>query len=150
LVVSALRDPGASGTPLQRIQIIKGWLAEGESQERVFEVAGDPANGARVDPANCRTSGPGYDTLCTVWRDPEFDAGQPAFYYARVVENPTCRWTQKLCNARGVRCDRPSTIGEGLEACCASDHRPVIQERAWTSPIWYSPTSQASSTERSL
>jgi hypothetical protein len=147
-MVSALRDPGASGTPLQRIQIIKGWLTEGEPHERVFEVAGDASNGAAVDLQSCRTSGPGFDSLCGVWRDPEFDAGDPAFYYARVVENPTCRWTQKLCTARGVRCDRPSTIGEGLEDCCRDDHRPVIQERAWTSPVWYSPASQSKSSQR--
>jgi hypothetical protein len=77
-----------------------------------------------------------------VWRDPAFDPAQHAFYYARVVENPTCRWSQKLCNAKKVRCDDPSTIGEDLEGCCSPDHQPIIQERAWTSPIWHQPTRQ--------
>ena len=141
-VVSALRDPGTPdepGTPLQRVQIVKGWLDGDDLRERVVEVAGDPRNGASVDPLTCQTSGPGFDSLCGVWRDPEFEASQHAFYYARVIENPTCRWSQKLCRARGVRCDEPETIGEGLEGCCAEDHKPVIQERAWTSPIWYRP-----------
>jgi hypothetical protein len=140
--VSALRDPGtpaAPGTALQRVQIVKGWLDGSELRERVVDVAGSADNGASVDPASCETSGPGHDGLCAVWRDPDFDPTQRAFYYARIVENPTCRWSQKLCNARGVRCDDPATIGEGLEACCSPDHRPVIQERAWTSPIWYRP-----------
>jgi len=105
----------------------------------VHEVGGDPANGAGVDTTTCEPHGAGFDTLCTVWRDPDFDPRQPAFYYARVVENPTCRWTQKLCSARGVRCDDPATVTEGLAGCCAPDHRPVIQERAWTSPLWYTP-----------
>jgi hypothetical protein len=140
--VSALRDPGTPsqpGTPLQRVQIIKGWLDGSELHERVFDVAGTPDNGASVALDTCEPSGAGHDGLCTVWRDPDFDASQRAFYYARVIENPTCRWSQKLCNARGVRCDAPETIGEGLEGCCAPEHQPVIQERAWTSPIWYRP-----------
>ena len=140
--VSSLRDPGTPGrpgTPLSRVQIVKGWLAGDTLRERVIEVAGDPQKGATVDPATCETSGAGFDSLCSVWRDPDFAPGQHAFYYARVIENPTCRWSQRLCVARGVQCDDPSTIGEGLEGCCAEEHRPVIQERAWTSPIWYRP-----------
>ncbi len=142
-VVSALRDPGTvtePGTPLQRIQIVKGWVEGDTAREKVFEIAGDPQNGATVDTTTCVPSGAGFDSLCSVWRDPTFDAAQHAFYYARIVENPTCRWSQKLCAARGVRCDDPDTVGPGLEPCCATDHRPVIQERAWTSPIWYRPT----------
>jgi hypothetical protein len=140
--VSALRDPGIEnqpGTPLQRIQIVKGWIEGFELRERVVEVVGSPHNGASVDLDSCEPSGAGHDALCAVWRDPEFDASERAFYYARVVENPTCRWSQKLCNARGVHCDDPETIREGFEACCSPSHQPAIQERAWTSPIWYSP-----------
>jgi hypothetical protein len=141
-VVSALRDPGTAGgpgTPLQRIQIVKGWTRDGELHEKVWDVAGDPANGASVDPDTCEATGTGFDSLCAVWRDPGFDPAQHAFYYARVVENPTCRWSQKLCVARGVRCDDPATIGEDLASCCADEHVRTIQERAWTSPIWYRP-----------
>ena len=71
--------------------------------------------------------------------DPDFNPGEPAFYYLRVVENPSCRWSQRLCAAAAVDCAQPDSIKPGYEACCAAGHRPVIQERAWTSPIWYQP-----------
>jgi len=133
--VSALADPGvpaSPGTPLQRVQIIKGWLDGNATHERVFEVAGDPANGATVD-----TQSTGSAALCSVWRDPSFDPAQSAFYYARVVENPTCRWSQRMCIAARVDCSDSGNIADGFEGCCSEAHRPTIQERAWTSPIWY-------------
>ena len=139
--VSAQQDPGVAATPglpLQRIQIIKGWVdAAGAHQERVFEVAGDPGNGASVNLKTCQPRGEGFSQLCGVWRDPDFDPARSAWYYARVVENPSCRWSQHICVANKVDCSRPETIGKGLEACCSADHQPVIQERAWTSPVWY-------------
>ena len=134
-VLQARQDPGTvqdPGTPLQSAQIVKLWLdGAGQSHERVFQVAGDPASGAAVDPATCLTSGPGAERLCAVWRDPAFDPAQGAVYYARVVENPSCRWSTWECNAlsaatRPAVCDDPAL-------------RQVIQERAWTSPIWYRP-----------
>lgn len=140
--VSVMRDPGTAeqpGMPLQRLQIIKGSLVDGESRYQVYEVAGDPDNGASVDTATCETSGTGFDELCTVWADPDFDPAAPAFYYARAVENPVCRWHMYPCNAAGVRCDDPTTVAPGLEGCCDPDFGPVIQERAWSSPIWYRP-----------
>ncbi len=140
-LVSALRDLGGTdgpGMPLQRVQIVKGWVdAGGATHERVFEVAGDPDNGASVDPRTCEARGGGFDRLCRVWRDPSFDSAQPAFYYARVVENPSCRWSTYLCNAAGVDCDRPETIADDFAACCDPRYPRVIQERAWTSPIWW-------------
>ncbi len=140
--VLALQDPGTAsrpGTPLQRIQIVKGWVdEEGTTHERVLDVAGGE-NGARVDLSTCQREGPGEATLCAVWRDPDFDPTRRAFYYARVLENPSCRWSQLACNASGVDCADPTTIGRGFEACCAPGHQRAIQERAWTSPIWYEP-----------
>ena len=139
--VWALQDPGApgaTGTPLQRVQIVKGWLEKGGARERVYDVAGGP-NDASVDLATCEQRGAGARQLCSVWEDPDFDADEHAFYYARVLENPTCRWSQKLCVDAGVRCEDPSTVGPGYEGCCSEQHVPVVQERAWTSPIWYSP-----------
>src|SRR5581483_4999282 len=135
--VQALRDPGTAarpGTPLQRVQVVKGWIANGERRERVFDVAGSPDSGADVDPATCEPFGPGADSLCATWTDPEFDPGQPAFYYARVLENPTCRWSAWECLAL-PEADRPPT--------CTDPAVPrTIQERAWTSPIWYDPPAQ--------
>jgi len=135
-------EPGVPGTPLQRIQIVKGWVdAGGTAQEQVFEVAGNPSNGASVDTATCATSGPGSDSLCAVWTDPQFDREQRAFYYARVVENPVCRWSTRLCNAQGVDCS--GTPPAGLEQCCNPSLPKTIQERAWTSPVWYRPEALA-------
>ena len=140
--VSALRDAGTAarlGTPLQRVQIIKGWIEDGHAREAVYEVAGDPENGASVDLVTCTPRGPGSDALCSVWSDPDFDSAHNSAYYTRVIENPSCRWNRHVCNAHGVDCASPETVSPALAACCAEEHRPVIQERAWTSPIWYAP-----------
>jgi hypothetical protein len=142
--VMAAKDTGSAakqGRDLQRIQIIKGWLdSDGSVQQKVFDVAGNADNGASVDINTCETSGEGYAQLCAVWRDPEFNQADNAWYYARAVENPSCRWSQNICIAKQVDCANPNTIGEGLEGCCSSQHKPIIQERAWSSPIWYSPS----------
>lgn len=135
-VAWALRDP--QGTPLQRLQIIKGWLADGEPQERVYDVACSdgasvdrathrcPDNGATVDLDDCSISADvGAGELTATWRDPDFDHRTPAFYYVRVLENPTCRWS----TWDALRADVAPR--EGLPA--------TLQERAWSSPIWLSP-----------
>jgi hypothetical protein len=140
--LSALRDSGTphtAGTKLQQIQIIKGWIEDGSMHERLYEVAGDSHNAAGVDLDSCNTWGSGFDALCGVWRDPDFDARQPSFYYARVIENPTCRWSQKLCIANHIRCNGQAPVPVGFEPCCAENHVRTIQERAWSSPIWYTP-----------
>ncbi len=142
IAVAALRDPGSptrQGVPLQRIQIVKGWVEDGTAHEAVYDVAGEPDNGAGVDPRTGEPIGPGFDTLCTVWTDPDFDPLQPAFYYARVLENPSSSWSGYRCRAAGVDCSVPASIPPGLEPCCAPETELVVQERAWTSPIWYSP-----------
>jgi hypothetical protein len=146
LAVSALRDPGTPerpGAPLQRIQIVSLRLAGGEVRERVHDVAGDAATGATVDFATCARRGAGSDQLCAVWRDPEFDPAAPAVWYARVVENPSCRWSTFACNRAGVDCSRPGTVPSELAACCDPATPRTIQERAWTSPIWYVPPQSA-------
>jgi hypothetical protein len=142
-LVAASADTGTAGhpgTPLQRLQVVKGWVAaDGELHEKVIDVAGDAAEGARLDVSTCAAHGTGAAELCAVWTDPDFRPEERAWYYSRVLENPTCRWSQRICVDQGVDCERPETVGEGLEACCSPEHRKVIQERAWSSPIWYSP-----------
>jgi hypothetical protein len=135
-VVSALRDAGTAGHPgglLQRIQIVKVQVeADGRYHEAVHDVAGSK-NDARVERETCRPKGPGHDRLCGVWRDPDFDPARPAVYYARVLENPSCRWHAWECNALPAA-ERP-------EGCSDPSVPWTIQERAWTSPIWYEPAS---------
>jgi hypothetical protein len=142
IAVRALRDPGVRGQPglpLQRLQIVKAWVENGEPRERVIDVAGDPANGAGVDPATCEPGGAGADSLCAVWRDPDFDAAAPALYYARAVENPSCRWQAFACNHARVDCRQPGTVREGYADCCNPAVPKTVQNRAWSSPVWYSP-----------
>jgi len=142
--VWAQADPGVDGAPhapLQRIQIIKGWLDRaGEIHERIYDVAGDPGDDHAVDPDTCTMPPGGNGSLCTVWQDPEFHPEDDAFYYVRVLEAPSCRWNQYICLEKGVDCDDEDTIGEGLEPCCDPSVPKTIQERAWTSPIWYTPS----------
>ncbi len=140
--VMATRDLGVQafpGTLLQRVQIIKGWLDEatGERREQLYEVAGTPDNGASVDDATCERNGPGSNRLCAVWEDPDYQAGQSAWYYARAVENPSCRWHSYVCNANGVDCEDPDSANtRSYEACCSDAYPRSQQERAWSSPIW--------------
>lgn len=134
-VVSALRDPGDGRRPagkLQAVQIIKGWVdSGGAAHYKIFDVAGDRKNGASVDDATCEPKGPGADGLCAVFRDDAFDPRVPAFYYVRVLENPSCRWNTYTCQALPPA-QRP--------AACSDPSIPrTIQERAWTSPIYYAP-----------
>ena len=132
----ALRDPQSA--PLQRLQIVKGWIEDGEPRERVFDVACSdgaapdpqthrcPDNGARVNLADCSfTLDRGAAQLSTLWRDPSFDPAERAFYYVRVLENPSCRWS----TWDAVRARTPPN----------PELATTLQERAWSSPIWYVP-----------
>lgn len=139
-LVMAAQSGESGSNPLQKVQIIKSWIdATGHRREQVIDVAGNPNPEASVDERTCNTSGSGFAELCAVWSDEGFDPRQSAFYYSRVVENPSCRWSQRICIAAGVDCSDPATITEGYQPCCEAEHRPVIQERAWSSPIWYTP-----------
>ncbi|MEM7153045.1 MAG: DUF3604 domain-containing protein [Myxococcota bacterium] len=127
IVLDALRDP--QGLLLQRAQVIKGWVDDQDlAHVQVYDVAGGD-NGATVDPQTCEPEGKGADALCSVWTDPDFDPTEPAYYYVRVVENPRCRWSVPDCQS----------LGDEAPPIC--DELPTtLQERAWTSPIWYTPS----------
>ena len=135
-LVQAVQDPQAA--KLQRLQIVKGWVADGRAQEQVYDVACSdglavdpethrcPDNGATVDISDCSvTAGVGASELATLWSDPDFDPEERAFYYVRVLENPTCRWST-------WDAIRAGTAPRGSIAT-------TIQERAFSSPIWYQP-----------
>ena len=130
----AMADAGTSeapGTDLQRIQVVKGWVDdEGGLRQRVYDVAGGE-NGASVDPDTCEPRGEGARYLCAIWSDPDFDPSRRAVYYARVLENPTCRYSTWQCLGLAQE-DRPT-------GCENPVLGPFIQERSWTSPIWYTP-----------
>ena len=136
-LIWALRDKNSA--PLQRVQIIKGWVERisGKPHEEIIDVMCSdglmpdpetnrcPDNGALVDISDCSISSDvGADELKTIWTDNSFDPTVKAFYYVRVLENPTCRWSTW---------DAIKTGNEPRE-----DLKKTIQERAWSSPIWYS------------
>ncbi len=135
-LVWAAQDSAAG--KLQRVQMIKAWLENGEGKEQVFDIACSdgllpdlktnrcPDNGAAVDTGTCAvTADVGDSEIKVVWTDTDFDATQSAFYYVRILENPSCRWSTYDAIRLGIE---PSP---GLSA--------TIQERAWSSPIWYTP-----------
>ena len=136
-LVAALKDP--IGANLDRYQIVKGWLDKsGKLQEKVYDVAWSggrkpdpksgklPSVGSTVDVANAIwTNTIGAPELIAVWRDPDFDPAEPAFYYGRVIEIPTPRWTAYDVKRFGNK-PLPGTA-------------MTITERAYTSPIWYTP-----------
>ena len=139
-LVFAQKDP--VGNNLQRIQVIKGWQdAQGGTHEQVYDVIGGD-NGADVDLATCGATGPaGSPELCQLWDDPAFDPAQKAFYYARVVENPSCRWTHRQCLAANppIDCGDPGSVPAEYASCCDAAVPKTVQERSWASPIWYYP-----------
>jgi len=135
-IVWGVRDPNSGY--LQRAQVVKGWVENGKAMEKVFDVACSdglpldkatarcPDNGATVNTATCETSRfKGDAELRTLWTDPEFNPRQRAFYYVRILENPSCRWStwDALRNGTPPAPNLPKTI----------------VERAWSSPIWYEP-----------
>ena len=146
------------GTPLDRIQIIKGWVdSEENTHERVIHVSGDAATDTDM------VGQSGHENLCAIFTDNDFDPTQPAFYYTRVLEKPVYRYSTLYCEANfGFSGREPERCNEKLNTlrnsdnendrntamnaaqCCSNETtvpivQPVIQERAWTSPIWYTP-----------
>jgi hypothetical protein len=140
--VWASKDPDSAH--LDRIQIVKGWSQNGQSFEKIYDVAWagkrtpDPTTGklppvgSTVDLTTATyTNTIGSVQLKTVWTDPDFDPALDAFYYVRVLEIPTPRWS----TIQAVRLGRIPPSGAGFS--------PIIQERAWSSPIWYTPSAEA-------
>jgi len=146
-VVAAERDAQRGAAPLDRIEIVKG-RPEGEGGSERVEIVAATRHASTVDPSTCERSGRGSDTLCAVWTDEDFDPSEGAYYYARLIEDSSCRWSQWACVDAGVDCADPSSVGPGFEACCSEEAVRTIQERAWTSPIWYTPRSPGAGSGR--
>jgi hypothetical protein len=138
-LVAALKDP--IGANLDRVQVVKGWLdAKGEMQEKVYDVVWSgnrkpgtngklPAVGNTVDMKTATYANTiGAPELTTTWKDPDFDASLKAFYYVRVLEIPTPRWTLYDAVKFGITMDPKVPM--------------VEQQRAYTSPIWYTPAAK--------
>ena len=131
-LAQAMKDPNSAG--IERLQIIRGWVDQGQLKEMVYDVAcavGKPdskshrCNAVRpsINTKDCKiASTDGAAELKSVWRDPDFDAARRAFYYVRVIERPTCRWSTWEANRMKLK------LRPGLPL--------TIQERAWSSPIW--------------
>jgi hypothetical protein len=133
-LVQASADPGTSTWPgrgLERLQIVKGYVRGGVAREQVYDVAGEATMEPAVDLATCGVLAKGAAELCAVWTDPDFDATERAFYYARAVEVPSCRYNAHECLSLD-----PATA----PLACADPALPkIVQHRAWSSPIWFSP-----------
>ncbi|MEJ2122656.1 MAG: DUF3604 domain-containing protein [Alphaproteobacteria bacterium] len=135
LLVAAIKE--ADGANLDRIQIVKGWIENGEQMEKIYDAAlsddRKPDSSGAIEPVGntvdvstaSYTNDIGAAELMVTWTDPEFDPALPAVYYARVLQIPTPRWSTYDAVKLGV------DVPEGLPTS--------IQERAWTSPIWYTP-----------
>ena len=136
-MIRAMRDP--DGANLDRVQVIKGWLgSDGKTEERIYDVA---VSDGRAIGADGRCSTPvrstvdiadasytntiGAPLFTAYWKDPNFDPAQRAFYYVRVIEIPTPRWTAYDAKRFGIKMPDEVTM--------------TIQDRAYTSPIWYTP-----------
>ncbi|TNE33552.1 MAG: DUF3604 domain-containing protein [Alphaproteobacteria bacterium] len=132
-LAQAIKDPDSAG--LERLQVIRGWVdGKGKLQEQVYDIACAmgapdakthrcPATNSGMDTSTCAIpAGYGAAQLTAAWRDPDFDSGRRAFYYLRVLERPTCRWSTWEANRLG----KPVRPGLPL----------TIQERGWSSPIW--------------
>lgn len=127
----AMAERDAESAPLLRLQLVKGWVDDSDQAHyRVFDIAGDVESSGDIDPESGTWSGPGYDQLCAVFEDPDFDPAQPGYYYMRAVEAPSLRWSWRQC------LELPP---ERRPAECGNTAPKLVQELAWTSPIWYRP-----------
>lgn len=168
IAVGALKANADDANGLQVVQIVKGWVdEEGATHEKVYTLGKNPLNSSArgVDLNTCVTQSPAQNAICEVWTDPDFDPRQRAFYYARVMEQASCRWSWRQCMAlfpeqplAGFQqaCQNPELLPAGYRDCCLHEpvaalypnenrkqqfgtYPPIQQERAWTSPVWYQP-----------
>ena len=139
--VWALRDPGGGepAAPLQRIQIIKGWLESGAGARARLRRRRRRRQRRRRRPGFVRADRPGFDMLCTVWRDPDFDPAQRGVLLCPRAGEPDLPLEHLRVQRRRRRLPRRGAVPRALRRAAIRAIRKVVQERAWTSPVWYAP-----------
>jgi hypothetical protein len=125
IFISASADSSIKNQFIEKLQVIKGVVRNGELLTSVHDVS-VTENQSKLDISNCEVTGSGEKTMCSVWNDPNFNSSENAYYYVRVVANKSCRWSHNLCLQNPEYCEADSD----------SSIPKVIQERAWTSPVW--------------
>ncbi|MDB4029103.1 DUF3604 domain-containing protein [Gammaproteobacteria bacterium] len=129
IFISASADSSIKDQFIEKLQVVKGVVRNGELLTTVHDVGVTNAQ-SKLDIANCEVTGSGEKAMCSVWNDPNFNSSENAYYYARVVANKSCRWSHNLCLQNPEYCEADSD----------ASIPKVIQERAWTSPIWLETT----------
>ena len=129
IFISASADSSIKDQFIEKLQVVKGVVRNGELLTTVHDVGVTNAQ-SKLDIANCEVTGSGEKAMCSVWNDPNFNSSENAYYYVRVVANKSCRWSHNLCLQNPEYCEADSD----------ASIPKVIQERAWTSPVWLETT----------
>ena len=129
IFISASADNTIDTQYLEKLQVIKGVVRNGELETSVHDVQVTDSP-SELDVSNCQVTGVGKKSMCSVWKDPNFNSAENAYYYVRVVANKSCRWSQELCLKNPKYCEKKDQHSSPK----------FIQERAWTSPIWLEST----------
>ena len=129
IFISASADSSIKDQFIEKLQVVKGVVRNGELLTSIHDVSVTDTQ-SKLDISNCEVTGSGEKAMCSVWNDPNFNSSENAYYYVRVVANKSCRWSHNLCLQNPEYCEADS------DALIPK----VIQERAWTSPVWLEST----------
>jgi len=129
IFISASADSSIKDQFIEKLQVVKGVVRNGELLTSIHDV-GVTDTQSKLDISNCEVTGSGEKAMCSVWNDPNFNSSENAYYYVRVVANKSCRWSHNLCLQNPEYCEADSD----------ASIPKVIQERAWTSPVWLEST----------
>ena len=129
IFISASADSSIKDQFIEKLQVVKGVVRNGELLTSIHDVSVTDTQ-SKLDISNCEVTGSGEKAMCSVWNDPNFNSSENAYYYVRVVANKSCRWSHNLCLQNPEYCEADSD----------ASIPKVIQERAWTSPVWLETT----------
>ena len=124
IFVSASADQSQEDQFIEKLQVIKGVVRDGMVETSIHDIKSNESSD--LDLNSCKVNGNGVRSMCAVWEDPNFNQGDEAYYYVRVIANKSCRWSHNLCIKNPKYCEDEKSL----------DVPKFIQERAWTSPIW--------------